>query len=492
MRILTAASLFCIALFIGPAGAQGMRDIQGLPNTPQANLASRIISALSTGDGETFAGLLQEYGTADFIDSRNHNDDRTLARKLHFRAQGLDVWGRRVFGQEGKELNVLAKERLSGAWRQITLVFSDEKISGFGVAYSMPPEPGKNDAISKKDAKKQIASYLQRAEQVGLFSGAVLIAQGDDILLNAAYGNASTRYAVPNTLSTRFNLASANKMFTASIILRMVEKGVLALDTTVSDILGEDWISPETGSKITIHHLLTHTSGLGTYFTEEFLQTSPLLYRDVSDYKALIRQQKLAFEPGADWLYSNAGYILLGAIIEKVSGASYDDQLDSEIFPAAGMTSTGCFAKDSPVRNIATNLYIDFSEDSPVWREETLWGTVRGGPAGGCYSTTEDLWRFAKAMMNDALFSREARDLAWTDYTPENAREEYGLGFFLWGGPFGQYIGHSGGFFGPNAEVRIDPDHGWIVIILSNSSEGLREARGVIEPVLSRIEPQEK
>lgn len=480
-----------LAVFFGLAcrsvSAQGMHDVKGMPDNHHGALAEQVISALSTGEGEAFATLLSTNGTPTFAQSRNAVDDRTFARKFGFRSQGLAIWGRRVFGAEGDELNVLATENLTGRWRQITFIFAKDKIDSFGIAYAMPPEHDRPGPLTKAQAQKKIAAYLDAAESAGLFSGVVLIAQHEDILLQSAHGLASARYAVPNTLATRFNLASVNKMFTASLILRMVEAGNLSLETPVSDILDDSWIAPEIGAKITIRHLLTHMSGLGSYFTEDFMASSPLLYRNIEDYKAVVRAQIPAFEPGTGWLYSNAGYTLLGAVLEMLSGETYDAQLADTIFNPLGMNASGCFAKDAPIANVATNLYIDFSEDAPAWREETALGTVRGASAGGCYATAGDLSRFAYALLKNEIFSAEMRDAAWTDYTPEGSREDYGLGFFLWNGPFGQYVGHSGGFIGPNAELKIDPETGWVIIALSNSSEGLRETMGLIEGTLSRI-----
>ena len=123
-----------------------------------------------------------------------------------------------------------------------------------------------------------------------------------------------------------------NKMFTAVAIAQLVEKGVLSWDDPIGKWLGSDWVRPEVGEKATIRHLLTHTSGLGSFFTDEFMRSSRALYRDLDGWRSIVSRDSLAFEPGTDWAYSNTGFLLLGVIVEKASGESYYDYVREHIY----------------------------------------------------------------------------------------------------------------------------------------------------------------
>ena len=158
-----------------------------------------------------------------------------------------------------------------------------------------------------------LSDYLVKLTRDSNFSGVVLFARGENVLFYRAFGLASRRYDVANNPDTRFNLASASKMFTSISIARLVDEGRLSFNDPIDKYLDADWVSSEVGAKIQISHLLSHTSGLGHYWDE--WDKYSLTIRELSDYKSIINDEP-AFEPGTDWWYSNTGYVLLGAIIE--------------------------------------------------------------------------------------------------------------------------------------------------------------------------------
>lgn len=185
-----------------------------------------------------------------------------------------------------------------------------------------------------------------------------------------------------------------NKMFTAVAISQLAERGKLSFDDPVSKYLSTDWLPREVGDKVKIEHLLTHTSGLGSHFTDELMNASRELYRDVDDYKPIVARQTPSFEAGTDWGYSNAGFLLLGAIVESVSGQTYFEYVRENVAKPAGMINTDCYDMDRPIENLALGYIKEpATDDQPEWRSNIFMHVAKGGPAGGGYSTVEDLLR---------------------------------------------------------------------------------------------------
>jgi CubicO group peptidase (beta-lactamase class C family) len=158
-----------------------------------------------------------------------------------------------------------------------------------------------------------------------------------------------------------------NKMFTATAIMQLAEEGRLALDEPISRYVDESWLPRSITDRVTIHHLLTHTSGLGSYFNEAFMRSSRTLYREVDDYRPLVQGETLAFEPGTEFRYSNTGMLLLGAVIEAVTGTSYFDHVRSRIYGPAGMMDSDSYSMDEPVPNLAIG-YIPAPDSEYGWR----------------------------------------------------------------------------------------------------------------------------
>ncbi|MDX1492691.1 MAG: serine hydrolase domain-containing protein, partial [Longimicrobiales bacterium] len=169
------------------------------------------------------------------------------------------------------------------------------------------------------DLTSDISPIVQEACETDQFSGAVLVAEGEDILYANACGEASKRFNVPNNLQTKFNLGSMNKMFTSVAIMQLVERGAVSLDDPISLYVDESWLPQSMTDRITVHDLLAHTSGLGSYFNQTFVEASRARFREVEDFKPLVRGEELAFEPGSDWAYSNTGMLLLGVVIESAT-----------------------------------------------------------------------------------------------------------------------------------------------------------------------------
>ncbi len=331
---------------------------------------------------------------------------------------------------------------------------------GTGVGEAPSPQPGRTDLEqpAEQEAERElVASASQRLAELaeaGEFSGVALLARGDTVLFHRAYGLASRRYNAPNTVDTRFNLASAGKMFTAVAIARLVEEGQLSYDDSIGQYLSPLWVSNAVGEEVRIRHLLSHTSGLGHYWDGWDLYGNTI--RELFDYKPLVSDE-LAFEPGSSWQYSNTGFLLLGVIIEKVTGKSYYDYVQEVVFDPAGMADSGFFEIDEPHPNLATGY---FMEDGRVKNNLLLHG-IRGSPAGGAWSTAADLHRFVVALLSDRLVSAESRELLWS---PKPMSPQYGYGFQI----ADEWIGHTGGFPGVGALVSYYPATGHTAVVLCN------------------------
>ncbi|GAI05666.1 unnamed protein product, partial [marine sediment metagenome] len=192
---------------------------------------------------------------------------------------------------------------------------------------------------------EKTTAFLEKLDAQDKFSGAVLIAKDGEPILKKAYGLANRSFNVPNKIDTKFNLGSMNKMFTGVAILQLAEQGKLTLDDKIIKYV-LDYPNKEIASKVTIHQLLTHTSGMGLYWTDEYFKTSKDLFKNVEDYLPLFVNQPLQFEPGSEFSYSNSGYMVLGLIIEKVTGQSYFDYVMENIYKPAGMINTDAYELD--------------------------------------------------------------------------------------------------------------------------------------------------
>ena len=339
--------------------------------------------------------------------------------------------------------------------------------AGGGAAAAEPQVPAPKTDAELASALKAVVDPMAAK---GAFSGAVLVARGTKVLASGAWGLADRTWNVPNRLDTRFNLGSMNKMFTAVAVLQLVEQGKLSLEDPVSKHLGNDWLPDEMAKQITVRQLLNHTSGLGSYFTPQFQRSSRALFRTVDDFKPLVRESTLAFAPGTGWVYGNSNYVLLGAIIEKVTGRSYFDHVRERVYQPAGMKDTDCYDLDTVVPNLAVGYVRKETPAGVVWRNNLFDHVIRGGPAGGGYSTVEDLHRFVVALRAGKLVSKKTLAQMFTQeplsLVKSAGERGYGQGFQLF--PKDRVAGHSGGFVGISANVDIYLDNDVVTVVLAN------------------------
>jgi CubicO group peptidase (beta-lactamase class C family) len=380
---------------------------------------------------------------------------------------------------------VILKDRNFGIYRAFVARFEsggESRFAGIGFSAARPPSYTQATPLTEEEFLKELDELMRNLDSRGVFSGTLLFAKDDEVLFRHASGEASKRFHIANDIDTKFNLGSMNKMFTSTAVMQLVEQKRLSLEDTLDKFLDDSWLPGDVTSKITIHHLLTHTSGLGSYFNETYAQSSRLLFRELDDYKPLIKDERPAFTPGERYSYSNTGMFLLGVVIEKVTGENYFDYIRKNIADKAGLADTDCYEMDYPVENLA----IGYSRDrnSPYgWQNNLYKHVVKGGPAGGGFSTVTDLFKFARALVSGKLVSKNSLDKMWTD----QAGAGYGYGFSISEGPAGKVVGHSGGFSGINSNLDIFLDRGYTAAVMSNYDMGATPVADWIEQNVARI-----
>jgi CubicO group peptidase (beta-lactamase class C family) len=261
------------------------------------------------------------------------------------------------------------------------------------------------------------------------------------------------------------------KMFTAVAIAQLAEQGKLSFEDTISKHL-PDYPNQEVARQVTIHQLLTHTSGLGDYFNAQYRANKDSL-RSVKDYLPMFVNDRPEFPPGQKWRYSNAGYIILGAIIEKESGQSYFDYVRDRIFKPAGMANSDYYEVGQDTPNLAVG-YSNITRDGQLLllprQDNSARLQIRGGPAGGGYSTVEDLLRFDVALRAHKLLSPKFTDLVLAGKvdTGGDGSSQAAYGFIDQKVNGRRITGDGGGFPGANARLDMYLDLGYTVAAISN------------------------
>jgi D-alanyl-D-alanine carboxypeptidase len=331
---------------------------------------------------------------------------------------------------------------------------------------------GKTEA----DAVKALAARADRLAGEDELSGAVLVAKDDRGLFSHPYGLADRKRRIPNTIRTRFRIGSMNKMFTATAILQLVEAGKVKLTAPLGTYL-PDYPNRDVATKVTIHQLLTHTGGTGDIFGPDFDAHRKEL-RTLADYVKLYGKRGLEFKPGSRWAYSNYGFILLGVVIEKVTGHGYYDYVQEHVYAPAGMTRSGSLPEDHAVAD--RSIGYTKPPGTTAWVPNTDTLPYRGTSAGGGYSTVEDLARFAHALLSHKLLRPDSTKLLITGKIKDGPATRYAYGFEDARDADGNgWVGHGGGAPGISGDLKIYPKSGYVVAVLANidppAAQGISE-----------------
>lgn len=360
----------------------------------------------------------------------------------------------------------------------------------------------KGNALSKTEENivSFIAEKLDEAEANENYSGVLLLGKKDKVLFEKAYGMANKQYQILNNIDTKFNMASEGKLFTSFAIAQLIDRGLLSLSDPISKYLVH-WLEDPASKTITVQDLLVHTSGLGSFFeNEEFkLTASSGRYLQVDQYKPLLQKDKLRFKPGSSQLYSNNGYILLGAIIENISGETYFDYIQTHIFDPLDMKNSGFYEMDEVIPNLAIGWGRENKGAQIVWKNNLFTNVFKGSPAGGGFSTIRDMFKFVNAVLESKLLSKEmtrqflsgqamvpdthlyTKDIdvqgqkftiVFSDYGPAGVWNQFGLEIYSQS-PLS--LGHNGGGMrGIDNDCVIWPDKGYFLLYFSNyTGEGL-------------------
>ncbi len=337
----------------------------------------------------------------------------------------------------------------------------------------------------------------------GRFSGVVLGAVEGRPLFHRAYGLADRAAGRPNALDTRFNIASAGKMFTTVGIGQLMEAGRLRLEDRLIDHLPD--VRADIGGRITLSQLLEHTSGLGSYFNAPLWAGRRASIRTVADYLAVIADEPLQFTPGERYEYSNSGFVLLGAVIERLTGQDYHAVMRERIFAPAGMTATGYPGPDDLAADRARPYHNGCFGRPPAactpgdWQDGHAVSAVKGGPAGGAFSTAGDLNAFVEALKGGRLLKPETLNRLKAERGRMTRQggplDAFALGFgrlTIFGQPT---WGHNGGTIGAGAQVDTFEEAPVTLIVLANQDGAQRPAsaalrRAVAPPGWTPPEPQ--
>ena len=320
------------------------------------------------------------------------------------------------------------------------------------------------------------------------FSGSVLVTRAGGVELECCYGLANRSDAVPVRPATRFGLASLTKMFTAVAVADLVRQGRLSFDTPVVEVLPPARRPSTLLPEVTVHHLLSHTSGIADYCEEEDEDCDyELLWLDRPAYRVLRPVDFLPMfadlppyrPPGGRFHYSNAGYIVLGLVIEEVAGAPYTEVVANRVFEPAGMAASGFFWLDEARPDLAVGYRPPRQPGGP-WRSNIYSIPPVGAPDGGAFSNSADLDRFLHAYDDGSLLGPELRETMLTPRCRVDDNLAMGYGVFLHGQGRTRRFGHGGGDPGYEVLIHRVPDLDVNAIVLCNMEGLAAEVRDLL------------
>jgi CubicO group peptidase (beta-lactamase class C family) len=313
--------------------------------------------------------------------------------------------------------------------------------------------------VQAKNLQKDLDEYLNAAHDVWKFQGATLVAKDGKVLFEKGYGMANIELGVPNTPEMKFQIGSITKQFTATAIMQLAEKGLLGVDDPITKYLPN--YPKETGDKVTIHHLLSHTSGIPSYTGMPGVMDNKALEVSVDDLLAIFKDEPLDFEPGEKYVYSNSNYVVLGAVIEKITGKTYEEYLQENIFGPLGMKNSGYDHRDKIIMHRAAGYSED--EDGELINAEFVHMSTPYA-AGALYSTVGDMFIWDQALYSDKVLKKSSLEKMFTP-----VKDNYGYGWVI-DQPYGhKHIWHNGGIFGFVTNIGRWVDDRVCIVVFSNN-----------------------
>jgi CubicO group peptidase (beta-lactamase class C family) len=456
----------------------------GLPDTPLGRLGRELLDLVNRGDSAAIHAFFARGGAPQLDRGRTPAWFARTLTKLHAQSGGLDVMRARTL-PDGRTLRILTRSRRGARWLGIEVVMSaaepEHLQSVMTIALddpTKPPTPWPTGLKTDAEVAAAIRERVRQAAAADRFSGVVLVAKGDSILVHEALGMADREHGVPNTRETRFGTTSVGKMFTGVAIAQLVEQGKLRFDDTLATVLPE-YPNREAARRIVIRDLLTHTAGVPDVFSSPRF-TARHDFRSHAEMLPTFADAPLVFAPGTRFEYSNGGYAVLGAIIEKLSGQHYEDYLRDHIWRPAGMRHTDHAGQSrGPDRAIG---YARFSDTDPLGIEPRRpnvgefddlghGGGLLAAFGGGSY-TAEDLLRFTRALRTGKLLRPATAALVTRGVVPlgDGGPAKYAYGFYDVDRGGHRVVGHPGSNSdtGLDADVEMLWDNDYTIVVLSN------------------------
>ncbi|MGQ0602738.1 MAG: serine hydrolase domain-containing protein [Anaerolineales bacterium] len=341
-----------------------------------------------------------------------------------------------------------------------------------------------------------LTKILDTAIDEHTFSGVIYISHKDTVLYARAAGYADRSNKIPNTLATRFGIASGTKFLTALAIGKLLEVKQLSFSTKLKDCLALDF--PHYSPEITIRHLLTHTSGIPDYFDEDkvadfdnFTLSVPWYeLRNLRDYLAVFPDEEMKFTPGERFAYSNGGYILLGMVIEELTGMKYQDFVEQVIFQAIGMRQSGYFA----LNQLPEKTALGYVEEPGGWRTNIYNLPIVGASDGGAFTTVQDLTALWTAFWGYEILPKELVEIYTMPYVKaetEGAHTYYGHGLWIYEGAGRQReVYFTGCDAGVSFRSSVNRNTELQVTVISNTTEGAWPILRVIDTALQKLSGQ--
>ncbi len=451
------------------------------PDTPAGRAVAAWLAAFNAADESRLGAWFEAHLTADALAERPVAPRVARHQQMHGDLGDLTALGLEI--GEGA-IRLLAR---GAHGESVTVEFEPTpgdpaRFAGFGLRVEggggpAPPAPRGAAPPNEAAFTARVRALCDSLAARDAFAGAVLVVQGGRTLVEQAWGEADRERHLANRTDTRFNLGSINKFFTKVAIAQLAEAGKLRLSDTLARWVPE--LPHEVASRVTIAQLVEHRAGFGDFFGPGYARADRSKLLRNADYLPLFANRPLEFEPGTRERYSNAGYVLLGLVIERASGEDYHDYVRRHVFAPAGMKDSESFPRDAATPNRAVGWT---REDGGALRSNRDALPGRGSAAGGGYSTLRDLERFTLALRDHRLVGD-----AWTTWVlggPVPADGETGRA----GPPARGGLGVAGGTAGVNAALEFDLGAGTCVVVLANlDPPAAEDLAGVIADWLRRL-----
>ena len=456
---------------VAPAGAPRPADAAALPDSPLGRLGQRLLDVVAGGDSAAISTFVRDHLGKD-VRGRTPAQMAALLVTLHGQSKGLKVERSMMAGSalrmmtrsnEGNRLLGMELEPAPGDTTRIASITMVPMNDGPGG----PPKPWATGALTDAQITEVIRARVKEAVDADRFSGVVLVAHRDSVLLHETYGWADREAKRPNTKDTPHPTYSMGKMFTSVAIAQLVSQGKLSWDDTLAKVL-PSYPNTEAAKRLTIRQLLTHTAGVPDVFLSKKFGG-----KEYASHLAMLpdfADGPLNANHGKSFDYSNGNFAVLAAVVEQLSGLTYAEYLQRNVFGPAGMTQ--------PDVRVAMG-YARFTELDPLGVEARRPESVRGGGKGGKSRpfgygggnyTAENLYRFARALRTGKLVPLAIADSIVKGEVSMGGRMQYALGFFDRPMNGRHVVGHSGSNpdTGHDADLQMVWDDEWTVVVLSN------------------------